>query len=314
MINSEMKQPASLLFHPLFLLGLFVLLANDLYWKAAYHNWLTGKLSDVAGLLVLPVFCFALSSRLSRKIVLFGCAAFFLWWKSPASQPLIDYLNQYLPLPAQRVVDYSDWLALLVLPSAAFIKPVSIPMHRFARQSIRWLLGTVTIFSVCATSMPYRSLFMAHPNSNDIYFHETITQKQSAAAILQNLQAKGIAFQLDSVMYYPVMNQQNLYYRRQATADSVFSWQQISQSPDSTLYLKREGHPYYLIPAYRAQGTLHNISFRNIRFTLSENKKGTKTGITIETFEAPSLRPYDFMEKKTRKAYKEVFEKLFSEE
>jgi hypothetical protein len=310
-----MKRPtASLLFHPLFLLSLFVLLANDLSWKAAYQNWLTGKLSDVAGLLVLPVICCTLLPRLSKKIVLFSSAAFFLWWKSPVSQPLIDCLNRNLHLPVQRVVDYSDWLAVLALPFASFIKPVSVPTHRFVLLGIRWLLGTVTIFSFYATSMPYRSLFMAHPNSNDIYFHETITQKQSAAATLQNLQGKGIGFRLDSVIYYPVLNQQSLYYRRQAASDSVFLWQQISQAADSTLYLKREGHPYYLIPAFRAQGDMHNISFRNIRFTLSENKKGTKTSIIIETFESPELRPYDFMERKTRKAYKEVFEKLFSAE
>lgn len=309
-----MKRPASLLFDPFFLGSLFVLLANDLCWKAAYHNWFTGKLSDVAGLIVLPVIGFTLLPRLSRKMVLFGCAAFFLWWKSPASQPLIDCLNHDLHLPVQRVIDYSDWLAVLVLPFAVFIKPVSFPMHRFALQGFRWLLGVVTLFSFCATSMPYRSLFMAHPNSNDIYFHETITQKQSAAAILQNLQAKGILFQLDSVMYYPVLNQQSLYYRRQAPGDSVFSWQQISQSSDSTLYLKREGLPFYLIPAYKTQGVMLNISFRNIRFHLSENKKRTKTRITVETFESPGLRPYDFMESKTRKAYKEVFEKLFSAE
>ena len=33
---------------PGFLVALAVLLANDLWWKAAFGNWLTGKLSDFA--------------------------------------------------------------------------------------------------------------------------------------------------------------------------------------------------------------------------------------------------------------------------
>ena len=43
----------SALSSPGFLVALAVLLANDLWWKAAYDNWLTGKLSDFAGLFVV---------------------------------------------------------------------------------------------------------------------------------------------------------------------------------------------------------------------------------------------------------------------
>ncbi len=38
-----------------FLLALNTLIVNDQILKAVYGNWLTGKLSDVAGLIVMPV-------------------------------------------------------------------------------------------------------------------------------------------------------------------------------------------------------------------------------------------------------------------
>jgi len=39
-----------------FIVGLGLLLLNDHVLKATYGNWFTGKLSDVAGLLIFPLF------------------------------------------------------------------------------------------------------------------------------------------------------------------------------------------------------------------------------------------------------------------
>ena len=41
---------------PGFVVGLSLLLLNDLFLKARFHNPLTGKLSDFAGLFVFPLF------------------------------------------------------------------------------------------------------------------------------------------------------------------------------------------------------------------------------------------------------------------
>lgn len=49
------KIKATFLLHPVFVISLFVFITNDFYWKYTYANWLTGKLSDVAGLIVLPL-------------------------------------------------------------------------------------------------------------------------------------------------------------------------------------------------------------------------------------------------------------------
>lgn len=296
---------ASILLHPLFIFSLVLLLANDFYWKQQYHNWLTGKLSDFAGMIVLPVFLLVVFPTLSKTRLFLFCLAFFLWWKSPLSQSFIDLLNDVLPV--ERVVDYSDWLALFFLPLGMQLKAKTLPVHSMAAYGVRWALGAIAFMSLCATSMPYRSLFLAHPDDRDIYLEEAITKKTLATAVLENLKAKGLVYRMDSVMYYPVLNQQSLYRRLPTGSDSMESWQQVSQ--DTTLYLKREGAPYFIIPFYQSSGHV----FRNIRFSMFENRYRNKTKIMVESFQAEGVRNYDLTDKKKRKEYKEVFEKLFSE-
>lgn len=297
----------SLLYHPLFISSLALLLSNDFFWKSQYANWFTGKLSDIAGLVVLPVFCRVLWPRLSKTNIILGCALFFCWWKSPLSQPVLLFLQTNLHLPVQRVIDYTDLLALLVLPLTLWLQPVQLSLHPFFAKSVQWSIGMFTVFSLCATTLPYRQLFHAHPDMEDVFFHETITQKRTAEAVLQTLQAKGIWYKMDSVMYYPVVNQQNLYYRKQLS-DSVSNWQQVSQAKDSTLYFKWEGSSYYLIPHYQSGSK----TLRNIRFTLYENRKKTKTVITVETFLEGGLQRNAFLDSKQKKPYKTIFNQLFS--
>lgn len=300
------KGNRSLLLHPLFLSSLLILLLNDWWWKYAVHNWLTGKLSDAAGLIVLPVFCRIIFPELSKKIILAACTVFFLWWKSPLSQPLINYFNQAWHWPVQRMVDYTDLAALLFLPLAAIIEPAAIRLHKATADFLRWSLGLLTFFSLCSTSV-HRNLFQAHPASDDIYFQEDFTLKRSAANTLQRLQQKGILFHLDSVVYYPVTNQENIYYKKQLQNDSGVRWQPVSQKPDSTLYVRWEGSTYYLIPEVKA-GTKN---FRNVRFTLSENKKATRTSVTIQMFQEEGLRGYVSWDKKRKRAYTETFASIF---
>ncbi len=41
---------------PLFIFVLFLLIINDFFLKAAFHNTFTGKLSDFSGLFIFPIF------------------------------------------------------------------------------------------------------------------------------------------------------------------------------------------------------------------------------------------------------------------
>lgn len=104
-----------------FIISLFILLLNDFFFKETFHNWLTGKLSDFAGLFVFALFWTAIFPH--YKKVIFGVTAtLFILWKSSWSQPFIDSWNAFGLLPIDRVVDLSDLLALSVLPLAYFVE------------------------------------------------------------------------------------------------------------------------------------------------------------------------------------------------
>jgi hypothetical protein len=300
------KPKASLLLHPLFVGSLTLLLLNDFYLKYVYPGFLTGKLSDFAGLIVLPVFCRVLFPGISRKILLVAVATFFAWFKSPLSQPAINFINLYTPWPLHRVVDYSDLLALSVLPLATSLSPKTIHLQNTGLVCLRWTLGAITFFSLCSTSV-YRGLFQANPLMEEVYFDKSLVVKKPASGVLQTLSEKGIAYRLDSVIYYPITNQNRLYYRIN-TSDSTRIWQPIPAAKDSQLYLKWEGQPFYLIPEYQSA----DKTLQNIRFTLSENKKKTKTTVTIQMFRDKSWNRFRYMDNKTKKAYQAIFVSMFS--
>ncbi len=56
--------------HPVFLLSVLLLLLNDWLLKPLFHNDLTGKLSDLAGLFAFPFFLSAFFPAHKRTIQL----------------------------------------------------------------------------------------------------------------------------------------------------------------------------------------------------------------------------------------------------
>jgi hypothetical protein len=88
-----------------------VLALNDFVLKPAFHNWVTGKLSDFAGLAAFTIFLLAIWPRRGR-LVGASVAILFVFWKSPWSQGVIDLVNAVSPLSIGRTVDWSDLIAL----------------------------------------------------------------------------------------------------------------------------------------------------------------------------------------------------------
>lgn len=137
-----------------FAFSLAVLTLNDFYLKSAFHNFVTGKLSDFVGLFVFAVFWIALFP--SKKFpIFFLTAILFTWWKSPFSQPFIDQWSSYL-FPIQRTVDLSDLYALSVLPVAGWYLSQR-PGLSFINP---YLAGIFALFAFCSTSRPqYKQQF-----------------------------------------------------------------------------------------------------------------------------------------------------------
>tara|TARA_B100000508_G_scaffold55003_3_gene42649 strand:+ start:15411 stop:16154 length:744 start_codon:yes stop_codon:yes gene_type:complete len=103
-----------------FVSGLIILLMNDFFLKETFHNWFTGKLSDFAGLFVFALFWIALFPKHKLK-VLITTGIIFILWKSPLSQSFIDGFNSMNFFAIDRVVDFTDLLALSILPLAFLV-------------------------------------------------------------------------------------------------------------------------------------------------------------------------------------------------
>lgn len=132
-----------------FIICLILLMLNDFYLKTAFHNILTGKLSDFCGLFIFPIFWSVFFPK--RKLAVFVLTGLlFIYWKSSYSSIFIDFFSSYF-LPIQRVVDYTDLLALMVLPLAWFGFDNRIPNVNFNPAFI----SVIAFFAFCATSMPY---------------------------------------------------------------------------------------------------------------------------------------------------------------
>lgn len=148
--HSYMKErPLHLLASPGFLTGLFLLLLNDFVLKHQFHNALTGKLSDVAGLFIFPLFWSAMFPNRKRANYL-ATAIGFVFWKTPYSQPLIDGWNALKFFPLARTVDPSDTAALLILPFS-FISSFRYPRYA-VRRPVIYGIAAVSLFAFTATS------------------------------------------------------------------------------------------------------------------------------------------------------------------
>ena len=104
----------SLLCNVIFILSLIILFLNDHFLKLYFHNWFTGKLSDVVGIILLPFLLTFLFPKLRQNSV-YLTALFFIFWKSYYSGKLIEIYNFISPISIHRVVDYTDLFVMIFL-------------------------------------------------------------------------------------------------------------------------------------------------------------------------------------------------------
>lgn len=202
-----MKQHAtSLLLHPGFLIGLAVLILNDTWLKSAFPGLITGKLSDFAGLLIFPMFWTVCFPRFKRAVYVFTGLAFLIW-KTPLASEFITSFNSWSPLPIDRTVDYSDWLALMVLPLSYRIQPRVISRKKgchLLQPAFSLLVAGVSLFAFCATSVPprYRQ-FTSDDGEGSLKMYREYELRMTEAEIVQKLDELGYDWRTDSIARPP---------------------------------------------------------------------------------------------------------------
>lgn len=153
-------RPSDALLSPAFLLALLVLGVNDHVLKAAFPGWVTGKLSDVAGVFAFAVFLgVALGGRRVAGAVAAG--ALFAAWKSPLATPAIAAWNALPLLDVARVMDATDLVALAVLVPAARMRlaPARVPA-RALRPAVA--LASVVLFAATTLRPPLLPAAVPH--------------------------------------------------------------------------------------------------------------------------------------------------------
>ncbi|MGH1492611.1 MAG: hypothetical protein ACRBK7_25005 [Acidimicrobiales bacterium] len=121
-------EPLASLADPRFLVALVVLIVNDQWLKAAYGSWLTGKLSDVAGLVVFPTIVGVVVSMAARRrqgpqLLTLALGLSGLWFAAMKTTPLVAQVTERLfetltARPSTIVVDPTDLIGLVGLAIA----------------------------------------------------------------------------------------------------------------------------------------------------------------------------------------------------
>jgi hypothetical protein len=245
----------SLLLHPLFLIIVF---ANDNWWKYTYPGWLTGKLSDVAGIFIFLVFLNVLMPGKKWVTTIFTIL-FFTWWKSSLSDPFIHWMNSSLHLPVQRTIDYTDLLALLVIPIALRLQPYQYKTALLNRV-IKPVAFLFCITVICATSMYRYPAYITPANEFklDKNYYTRLTEEQ----ILHKLDSLNIAYVKDSVEMYPAATG-GFYLKVDHGKDSAAEWIPVDEMKNPQLYYKYTTTAYYKVPVLALEkDTINNIKFR----------------------------------------------------
>ncbi|WP_050701385.1 hypothetical protein [Dysgonomonas sp. BGC7] len=200
MNNQRMK---NLILTPYFICGLLVLVLNDFYLKHEYGNFMTGKLSDFAGLLIFPLFIATILPKTKKYISLITGIGFFIW-KLPLFTPVIDLINQVPFISIYRVIDYSDYIALLILPISHYLinrkEDEAIIEHSSLKEVSRYVLLGTAFFAFCATSM--RPL-MEIPKGT-IYIGESYNIKLPKDSVISSIKLLGYNcdfYKVDSISY-----------------------------------------------------------------------------------------------------------------
>jgi hypothetical protein len=264
------KTQLLLLLHPLFLLSVALLLLNDFYLKYTYPGQLTGKLSDISGLFAFTVFLVAFFPAHKRWVYV-SVILFFLWWKSPASQAFIDLLNANLHLPIERVIDYTDYVALIAVPFANYLKPPDYPCTIWQTLGT-WIIGIVSFLSFTATSMIKRLT-----DTNRVDVNRYVRTGRSDEQIIHSLEKAGLNPMPIPAIYERDWGRQLYVRTKDDSGDTVFT---ALDKIHSGIYRKVGYGQAYNIPVMY----IGNDSIFNLQFMLS-GEDTPRTEIWLHSFE-----------------------------
>lgn len=194
-----------------FLASLIILILNDHIFKFEFSNWITGKLSDFVGVILLPLFLVFIFPKMKYNS-LWVSAVLFIFWKSPYSQIFIDFYNKFSPIQTSRIIDYSDLISLvfLFIPYWLIKNIDSLPEIQIKKIHPSLILIPTTL-ALMATSPPPRYYYTY--SEGNLRCHKcSITIKKSEEEITHILRKNNI--KIDTLVNSRNRKISNLTYYR----------------------------------------------------------------------------------------------------
>ncbi len=262
----------NLILNYIFILCVIILFFNDHFFKHMFANWLTGKLSDIAGIIILPLILTYVFPKIKTHSVWIS-ALLFLFWKSPYSENIIRFYNHFALIPITRIVDYSDVLVIVFLPAVYYmIKNInSVEFLKINKIHPAFFLFPA-VFVMMATSPP-PSFYYTFSKGNFKCYKCKFTVNKTQSEIVEILKESDILF--DTI--HP-MNKK-VYERVPAlTGDSI--------------------HFYRINRMIIDKDTLRNLDFS------MRNRSNDRTVIHFTGMDVDQTVSHSHMDRKIKKYYK----------
>ena len=257
-----------------FIICILLLFINDHYLKYVFANWFTGKLSDMLGIIILPLLLSFIFPALQTKSI-FWSAIFFCFWKSSFSEGFIDFYNDHAFIKISRVIDYSDLMVLVFLPVPYYLIRHIDTLPVIKVSSVRPVFILIpAVFILMATSVP-PDYYYTRSDGNLKCYHCDFSTGLSQDEIIGKLQKRDIKF-------------------NEATNVDSFALRSVA-------HFKDEKIKFYRVNELIIEGD----TLRDLDFTL-RTKKNNKTIVYFTGMNVPQDLSDEKLEKKLRKYYRKL--------
>lgn len=296
-----------------FVFSLIVLFLNDHFLKLYFHNWFTGKLSDVAGIILLPLLLSFLFPKI-RHHSIYITGLFFTFWKSSYSEKFIEFYNVISPISIHRVVDYTDLLTVVFLFIPYYFITDQDKIEAFAIRKISpAFLFFPSILILMSTSPGH--YYYYDPETGNVKFtnFDIVVDGKNKQEVIEEFKKKKILIHKDTVRivnsgYYQFVNGK----LEQKNLQSKSELYKINQdSLKLSIFREIERSEYYIIDSLKiGDEVIKEIKFYMYDFT--DKKKGKSTGLNVGSLKSDKSLTEKKVERKLKKMYKEALKSEFT--
>ncbi len=303
----------SLLCNVIFILSLIILFLNDHFLKLYFHNWFTGKLSDVVGIILLPFLLTFLFPKLRQNSV-YLTALFFIFWKSSYSGKLIEIYNFISPISIHRVVDYTDLFVMIFLAVPYyFIKNQEQLLKFEIRKTSPVFILIPSLLILMSTSPP--RYYHYNPNRGNISFSSNFVfsvEGKNKDEVISEFSKRNISVHKDTAYiinehYYQLLNGKMIEKNLKSETE-IYKINQDSLKQE--IFKRVASSDNYIIDSLQ----FGDEKVKNVRFWMfdvTNPKKRVSAEIHLKYLTTDKNLSQGSVQRKLKKFYKEAIKEEF---